>query len=64
MKKAVILFSGGLDSTTCLGLAKSQGFECYTINFDYGQKHTAELSAAKKIGEFFAVKRHQTIILP
>ena len=40
--KAVILLSGGLDSATVLAMAKSRGFDCYTISFDYGQKHNAE----------------------
>lgn len=53
MKKAVILFSGGLDSTTCLALAKSQGYECYTISFNYGQKQKSELEAAKNISAQF-----------
>ncbi|MFZ9036216.1 MAG: 7-cyano-7-deazaguanine synthase QueC [Francisellaceae bacterium] len=48
-KKAVIIFSGGQDSTTCLALAKSQGYECYALSFDYGQHHRIELEAAKKI---------------
>lgn len=51
MKKAVILFSGGLDSTTCLAVAKSQGYACYALSFNYGQRHAAELNAAKKIAE-------------
>jgi 7-cyano-7-deazaguanine synthase len=49
MKKAVVLFSGGLDSTTCLAYAKSQGFECHALSFNYGQRHNTELMAAKKI---------------
>lgn len=53
MKKAVIIFSGGLDSTTCLALAKSQGFECYALSFDYGQRHNIELEAAKKIAKHY-----------
>lgn len=61
MKKAIILFSGGLDSTTCLALAKSQGFDCYALSFDYGQKHSVELRAAKRIAEMFHAKH---IILP
>lgn len=56
MKKAVILFSGGLDSTTCLAYAKSQGFDCYALSFNYGQKHHAELKAAKAIAAYFNVK--------
>lgn len=51
MKKAVILLSGGLDSTTALYLAKSQGFEVYAIAFDYGQKHDKELDCAKNIAK-------------
>ena len=54
-KKAVILFSGGLDSTTCLALAKSQGFECYALSFNYGQKHSVELNAAKKIAAYYEI---------
>lgn len=53
MKKAVILFSGGLDSTTCLAYAKSKGFECYALSFNYGQRHNAELNASKKIAKYF-----------
>jgi 7-cyano-7-deazaguanine synthase len=55
MKKAIILFSGGLDSTTCLALAKSEGFECHALSFNYGQKNIAELNAAKKIAAHFNV---------
>lgn len=53
MKKAVILFSGGLDSTTCLAYAKSQGYDCYALSFNYGQRHHAELNAAKTIAKHF-----------
>lgn len=49
--KAVILLSGGLDSSTVLAIAKSKGYECYTVSFDYGQRHCAELEAAKRIAE-------------
>lgn len=45
--KAVILLSGGLDSATVLAIAKTQGFECYTLGFDYGQRHSHELECAK-----------------
>jgi 7-cyano-7-deazaguanine synthase len=54
-KKAVILLSGGLDSTTCLGLAKKAGFECHTLSVYYGQKHSAELNAAKRVADYFQV---------
>lgn len=62
-KKAVILFSGGVDSTTCLAIAKSQGFECLTLSFDYGQRHLAELEAAKKIAAYYQVA-HRVFPLP
>lgn len=54
MKKAIILLSGGLDSATCLAIAKSQGFECFALRFDYGQKHAAELLAAENIAKYFS----------
>jgi 7-cyano-7-deazaguanine synthase len=62
-KKAVILFSGGLDSTTCLAIAKSQGFECYALSFSYGQKHSAELEAAKRIVKAMHVVEHKIVSL-
>lgn len=63
MKKAVILLSGGLDSTTCLAIAKKSGFACYALSFDYGQRHSAELIAAKQIARQFAVVEHKIIAL-
>jgi len=48
-KKAIVLLSGGLDSATCLAIARSQGFECYCLSFDYGQRHSAELQAAARV---------------
>ena len=48
-KKAVILLSGGLDSATVLALAKADGYSCYTMSFDYGQRHRSELQAAERI---------------
>lgn len=56
MNKAVILLSGGLDSTTCLAYAKSKGFDCHALSFNYGQRHVAELNAAKAIASHFKVK--------
>jgi 7-cyano-7-deazaguanine synthase len=64
MKKAVVLFSGGLDSSTVLAFAKSQGFDCYPISFHYGQRHSAELMAAKRVAESFGIQHHKIIALP
>ena len=61
MKKAVVLLSGGLDSVTTLALAKSQGYECYAVSFSYGQRHCAELNAAKKIADHYKVAEHKVI---
>ncbi len=63
MKKAVILLSGGLDSTTCLAIAKASGFACYALSFDYGQRHNAELLAAKQIAQRFVVEEHKIVAL-
>ena len=63
-KKAILLFSGGLDSTTCLAIAKSQGYDCYTLSFIYGQKHSVEIEGAKKLAEAFAVSEHKLLHLP
>ena len=60
-KKAVILISGGLDSATCLAIAKSQGYECYCLSFDYGQKQRAELNAAKQLAKQFGAHAHQVV---
>lgn len=59
MKKAIVLLSGGLDSTTVLAIAKNLGFEIYALSFSYGQRHEIELQSAKKIGEKFAVAEHK-----
>ena len=62
-QKAVILVSGGLDSSTVLAIALEQGFECYTLSFDYGQRHRSELEAAKRISEIMDVKEHKIVQL-
>ncbi len=62
-KKAVVLVSGGLDSTTVLALACDQGFECYALSFDYGQRHVAELNAASEIAASYQVTEHRVIKL-
>lgn len=58
MKKAVVLLSGGLDSTTALYLAKDQGFEVYSVCFDYGQRHKKEFLYAENIARKAGVKQH------
>jgi 7-cyano-7-deazaguanine synthase len=62
-KKAVILVSGGLDSSTVLAMAKQQGFDCYTLSFDYGQRHRSELFAAAKVSEAMQVAAHKVVSL-
>ncbi len=62
-KSAIILLSGGLDSITVLALAQQQGYDCYALSFDYGQRHNAELEAAKKIAEHYQVRAHKIIKL-
>lgn len=63
MKKAVVLLSGGLDSTTCLALAKSLNFECHAMSFSYGQRHTTELLAATRIAQHYEVASHKIVNL-
>lgn len=58
MKKAVVLLSGGLDSVTCLAIAKKEGFETHALTFDYGQRHDIELSLAKKNAEKAGAEFH------
>ncbi len=62
-KKAVILVSGGLDSTTVVAMAKRQGYKCYTLSFDYGQRHRSELEAASRVSESMAVVEHKVVKL-
>ena len=56
--KAVCLLSGGLDSSTCLALAGRQGFACYALSFDYGQRHKIELEAAARVAAAIGVEKH------
>ncbi len=60
-EKAVVLSSGGLDSTTVIAIARSEGFEIYSLSFDYGQRHVYELKAAQRVAEQFQVARHLVI---
>ena len=64
MKKAVILFSGGLDSSTVLAVAKNNNYDCYPISFNYGQRHSVELEAAKKVAIDLGIKNHKVITIP
>lgn len=61
--KAVILTSGGLDSTTVLAMAVREGFECYTLSFDYGQRHKVELAAAQECAEAYGSREHKVVTL-
>lgn len=60
-KKCVVLLSGGLDSSTILYIAKTDGYEIYALSFDYGQRHKIELEKARKISAAAGVKEHKTI---
>lgn len=61
MKRAVVLLSGGLDSATVLAMAREQGFECYALSVDYGQRHHAELAAAQKVANVLGAREHRVI---
>jgi len=57
--KVVCLLSGGLDSATCLAVARREGFDCYALSFDYGQRHRVELEAARRIAEALGASDHR-----
>ncbi|WP_288368162.1 7-cyano-7-deazaguanine synthase QueC [uncultured Alcanivorax sp.] len=63
MKKAVVLLSGGLDSATCLAIARDQGYACHTIAFDYGQRTRSELDAAERVSGVLGALSHRVIEL-
>lgn len=63
MKKAIVLLSGGLDSATCLAMAREQGFEPVALSFDYGQRHNAELAASRRVAAAFGVRDHRVLRL-
>lgn len=60
-KKAVVLVSGGLDSATTLAIARSEGFECYALSFDYGQRHRSELDAAQRVSSALGAVEHKVM---
>jgi 7-cyano-7-deazaguanine synthase len=61
MKKAIVLVSGGLDSATCLAIAQAEGYACYALSFDYGQRSVSELVAAARLAEAAGVVAHKTL---
>jgi 7-cyano-7-deazaguanine synthase len=61
--KAVVLLSGGLDSTTTLAIAQQQGYELHALSFDYGQRHQREVDAAEAVARYYGVTRQQTITI-
>ncbi|WP_257351577.1 7-cyano-7-deazaguanine synthase QueC [Pseudalkalibacillus decolorationis] len=61
MKKAVIVLSGGLDSTTCMGIAKEKGYDLYPITFHYGQRHNREVEQAEKVAHFYDAPEHRIV---
>ena len=58
---AVILSSGGIDSTTTMAIARSEGYEIYSLSFRYGQRHVMELKAAKRVAEALGARKHLVI---
>ncbi|HDO21825.1 MAG TPA: 7-cyano-7-deazaguanine synthase QueC [Nitrospirae bacterium] len=60
-KTAVVLLSGGIDSSTALAIAMSEGFDCYALSFDYSQRHKVELESAKRVAEHLGAKKHLVI---
>jgi len=61
MKKAVVLYSGGLDSTTCMAIARDEGFAPYALSFAYGQRHTVELERAREYAPLIGAEEHMVI---
>ncbi len=62
-KRAVVLLSGGLDSATTLAVARSEGYDCYALSFDYGQRHGAELDAARAVAMQLGAREHRVLQL-
>jgi 7-cyano-7-deazaguanine synthase len=62
-RRAICLLSGGIDSATCLAIAREQAFDCYCLSFDYGQRHRIELKSAALIAEHLGAREHRTIMI-
>jgi len=62
-RKAVVLVSGGLDSATTLAMARQQGFDCYAMSFDYGQRHRSELAASARVSSMLGAREHRVVTL-
>ncbi|MGQ0428922.1 MAG: 7-cyano-7-deazaguanine synthase QueC [Gammaproteobacteria bacterium] len=62
--RAVVLLSGGLDSATALAIARADGFRCHALSFDYGQRHRAELDAARQVARALAAAEHRVLPMP
>ncbi len=62
--KAVVLLSGGLDSTTVLAIARNEGYQCFALSFDYGQRHRIELEAATRVAKAGGASEHRILSLP
>lgn len=62
--RAVVLLSGGLDSATVLAIARDRGFECFTLSFEYGQRHRAELAAAGRVADALGSAEHREVSIP
>jgi 7-cyano-7-deazaguanine synthase len=60
-KRAIVLLSGGLDSATVLAIARSMGYECYALSVEYGQRHRAELDAAKRVAAALGAREHRVM---
>lgn len=60
-RKAVVLVSGGLDSATCLAVAQARGFACFALSLDYGQRHRAEIKAARRLAQELGAVEHRTL---
>src|SRR6187455_2543110 len=61
MKRAVVLLSGGVDSTTTLAIAMGEGYEAYALSFDYGQRHQIEIEAARRVANSLGAKEHRVV---